>query len=221
MQATVYLCGPIAAVWNQRARTVPARERQPALAAARRRRPRALFPRPAAAALTALCVGGVTSAFVAPTALLHATITARTAVARQSPQAAAAGTEVYLRLGSSASGTYYPVTSARLADRTLSFGTSSVLLLGEMLRAAADGGRISQVSLAFRAPGPDGREATQLVDTFATATVTSLQEHLSGSPGGRVSLLLPAAGHLTGTSGALRQAGRSPCSPLRRPPRRT
>ncbi len=52
VQATVYLCGPIAAVWNQRARTVPARERQPALAAARRRRPRALFPRPASAALT-------------------------------------------------------------------------------------------------------------------------------------------------------------------------
>ena len=205
VQATVYLCGPIAAVWNYRARAVPAHERQPALAA-RRRRPRALFPRPAAAALTALCVGGVTSAFVAPTALLHATTTARAAVSPQSLQAAA-GTEAYLRLGSFASGVYYPVTSARLSDRTLSFGTSSVVLLGEVLRAAADGRRISQVSLAFRAPGPDGREATQLVDTFVTATVSALQEHLSGTPGGRVSLLLPAAGHPTGTPGAVRQAG--------------
>ena len=38
---------------------------------------RAPFPRPAAAALTALCVGGVTSAFVFPVPLLHATSVTR------------------------------------------------------------------------------------------------------------------------------------------------
>ena len=64
----------------------------------------------------------------------------------------AAGTEVFLKLGSSAA--YYPVTSAHLSDLALNFDTSSLALLGEVLRAAADGGRISHVSLAFRTAGP-------------------------------------------------------------------
>ena len=62
------------------------------------------------------------------------------------------------------------------------------MLLGEVLRAAAAGGRISHVSLAFRTPGPSGRPTTELVDTFATAAVTSFGEHLSGTPAGTVSL---------------------------------
>ena len=107
-QATVYLCAPIAAVWNLRAQSAPALEYRRGFAerrvrAARRRRAWARVPRPAAAALTALCVGGVTSAFVAPVALLHATTVAPRAVSAQS-LLGSAGTEVYLRLGSPASG---------------------------------------------------------------------------------------------------------------------
>jgi cellulose synthase/poly-beta-1,6-N-acetylglucosamine synthase-like glycosyltransferase len=218
VQATVYLCGPIAAVWNLRTQTVPVLAHRRRLAerrlaerrlpAQRRRRARALLPRPAAAALTAVCVGGVTSAFVFPVSLLHATTAARAAASPQSLQAAA-GTEIYLELGSStgAGHSYYPVTSAHLSNLTLSFDTSSLVLLGEVLRAAAGGGQISHVSLAFRAPGPDGRPATQLVDTFATAAVTSMQEHLSGTPAGSVSLLLPAASDVTSTPGTLQRTG--------------
>jgi len=214
VQATVYLCGPIAAVWNLRAQTVPGRERAHGFAdrrlrAQHRQRTRALLPRPAAAALAALCVGGVTSAFVAPVALLHATSTTRAAA---SPQSLQAGTEVYLKLGSSATGAgraYYPVTSARLSGLTLSFDTSSLVLLGEVLRAAADGGRIAQVSLAFRTPGPNGRPATERVDTFTTAVVTSFTEHLSGTPAGTVSLTLPAASDTASTPGPLQGAGPS------------
>jgi hypothetical protein len=213
VQATVYLCGPIAAVWNLRAQTAPGRARQHAFAGRRlrgvpRRRPAwAWVPRPATAALTALCVGGVTSAFVAPVALLHATTAARGAASAQSLEAVA-GTGVYLELGASGTGrAYYPVTSARLSGLTLSFGTSSLVLLGEVLAAAADGGRISRVSLAFRTPGPDGRPTTELVDTFAAATVTSVTEHLSGSPAGRVALLLPAASEVASTPGTLQHAG--------------
>ena len=213
VQATVYLCGPIAAVWNLRAQTAPGRARQHAFAGRRlrgvpRRRPAwAWVPRPATAALPALCVGGVTSAFVAPVALLHATTAARGAASAQSLEAVA-GTGVYLELGASGTGrAYYPVTSARLSGLTLSFGTSSLVLLGEVLAAAADSGRISRVSLAFRTPGPDGRPTTELVDTFAAATVTSVTEHLSGSPAGRVALLLPAASEVASTPGTLQHAG--------------
>jgi cellulose synthase/poly-beta-1,6-N-acetylglucosamine synthase-like glycosyltransferase len=211
LQATVYLCGPLVAVWNLRTQGVPGQEyrrrfAERRLRTQRRRRARALVPRPAAAALTALCVGGVTSAFVAPVSLLHATTVTRGAAAAQS-LAAAAGTEVYLELGTSATGTgraYYPITAAHLSDLTLSFDTSSVVLLGEVLRAAADGARISRVSLAFRAPGPDGRPATELTDTFAAATVTSVAEHLSGGPAGHVSLLLPS--HVASTPGPVPHA---------------
>jgi hypothetical protein len=201
-QATVYICGPIAAMWNLRAQAVPGPEYQRRFAdrrlrAARRRRAGwAPFPRPAAAALTALCVGGVTSAFVFPVPLLHATTAATrgAAVAR----AGSPGTQVYVMLGSSA---YYPVTSAHLSDRTLSFDTSSLLLLGEVLQAAADGGHVSQVSLAFRAPGAGGHPAAE---TFSAAVVTSFEEHLSGPPSGRISLLLPGG---SGAAGTRRDAG--------------
>jgi hypothetical protein len=209
LQATVYLCGPIVSVWNLRAQGVQGQERRRAFAerrlrAQRRRRVRALLPRPAAAALTAVCVGGVTSAFIAPAALLHATTVTRPAVTAQS-LLASAGTEVYLKLGSSTTGAgraYYPITSAHLSDLALSFDTSSLVLLGQVLRAAADeGGRITQVSLAFRTPGPDGRPTTELVDRFSTAVVTSFTGHLSGTPAGTVALTLPAASDTSSTPG--------------------
>jgi cellulose synthase/poly-beta-1,6-N-acetylglucosamine synthase-like glycosyltransferase len=225
VQATVYLCGPIAAVWNLRAQGVPAQEYRRGFAerrlrAERRRRARALVPRPAAAALTVLCVGGVASAFVAPVSLLHATKPTPRAMSAES-LLASAGNEVYLRLGSSASGAgrgYYLITSAHLSDLAastpgasaqvgLSFDTDSLVLLGEVLRAAAAGGRILHVSLAFRAPGPGGQPETGLVDTFATATVTSFTEHLSPTSAGRVSLVLPSASDVVSDPGALQHVG--------------
>ena len=140
----------------------------------------------------------MTSAFVAPVSLLHATTVPRGAASPQS-LLASSDTEVYLKLGSAATGlaaTYYPVTLAHLSDQAapapgrqaqvrLSFSSSSLELLGEVLRAAADGGRISHVSLAFRAPGVDGRAATELVDTFATADVTSFSENVFRHAGGQ------------------------------------
>ena len=199
-QATVYLCGPIASVWNLRAQAVPGHEFRRRFAKRRQRAQRrrraawAPFPRTAAATLTALCIGGVTSAFMAPASLLHATTIARAAPSPQ-PLPASAGTKVYLDLGSS----YYPITSARLSDLSLSFDTSSVVLLGQILRAAAGSERLSHVSLAFHAPGQGGRPATARVETFATAAVTSMAENLSGTPAGSVSLLLPPVSHTTST----------------------
>ena len=227
IQATVYLCGPIAAVWNLKAQAVPAKEsrrrfEQRRLAAQGRRRSWTRFPRPAAAALAALCAGAAASAFLAPVSLLQATSVAQgAAVSPQSLLAASAGTEVYLKLGSLTSGAgrvYYPVTSVQLSNLGastrnrparvgLSFATSSLVLLHEVLRAAADGGRISRVSLALRTPGQGGRPATELVDTFAAAAVTSYQADLSGTPGGSVSLVLPARSHPVSTPAGLRRAG--------------
>jgi hypothetical protein len=147
----------------------------------------------------------VTSAFVSPASLLHATRVARGAVSPQS-LLASAGTQVYLRLGSS----YQPITSAHLANLSLSFDTPSLVLLGEVLRAAADGGRVSHVSLAFRTPGPGGRPVTERVDTFATALVTSMAEHFSSTPTGSVSLLLSPGSDMTSTPGTLQHAGAFP-----------
>ncbi len=230
LQATVYLCGPIASVWNLRAQGLQGQEHRRRFAerrlrAERRRRARTLVPRPAAAALTALCVGGVTSAFVAPASLLHAVTVKRGAVSPQS-LLASTGTEVYLKLGPSTTGAgraYYPITPVHLsglaasspgssAQVGLSFDTSSLVLLGEVLRAAAGSGRISHVSLAFRTPGPGGRPATELVDTFATAALTSFSERLSGTPAGSVSLLLAAASDVASTPGTLQYVG--PFAPL-------
>jgi hypothetical protein len=130
---------------------------------------------------------------------------------------ASARAQVYLKLGSSApgaDGAYYPITSVQLSDLAassapvgLSFDTSSLVLLGEILRAAAHGGQISNVSLAFRTPGPRGRAATKRVDTFATVVVISMAEQLSDTPTGSVSLLLPVAGDVTSTPGTLQHAG--------------
>jgi hypothetical protein len=149
--------------------------------------------------------------------LLHTTAVARPAVSPQSG-AGSASTEVYLKLGSRTSGAdraYYPITSVHLSNLAASspaqvglrFDTSSLVLLGEVLRAASDGGRISHVSLAFRTPGPSGQPATELVHMFATAVVTSFEEHLSGTPTGSVSLAFPAWGRVDSTPGTLQRVG--------------
>jgi cellulose synthase/poly-beta-1,6-N-acetylglucosamine synthase-like glycosyltransferase len=216
-QATVYLCAPLVAVWNPRAKAAPAHRRglagRPEPAPRRRR---AALPRPAAAALTALFIGGLASLFVAPVSLLEATSEARGALSPGS-LLAISGAHVYLKVGSSG-GAYYPVTSVNLSDLAasspggwqplgLSFETSSLVLLDDVLRAAARGGSISNVGLAFRISGRGGRQVTERMDAFATAEVTSMSEQLSGKPTGTVSLLLPAAGDLTSPSDALQHAG--------------
>ena len=213
-QACFYLCAPIAAIWNLRAQHAdrPADRRA---SIEQRRRPRVLVPRPAVAALIALCIAGLASVFASPVPLLHAT----TLRGPLSPQSLlmSAGAEHYLKLGSEGPA-YYPITSVQLSNVAasspggtvrvwLTFKTSSAVLLGEVLRAAVDDGRLSNVSLAFRSPGVAGGPVTKLVDSFPTAVVTSMTAQLSGVPTGTVSLLLPAAGAATSTPGTAQQAG--------------
>jgi cellulose synthase/poly-beta-1,6-N-acetylglucosamine synthase-like glycosyltransferase len=226
VQGTVYLCGPVAAVWNVRAQGVPAGQRrrrfeQRRLRAERRRGAGIRLWRPAGAALAALCVGAATTAFLIPGSRLEAMASPR-AESPQSLLARSASTEAYLRLGSAAAGAgggYYAITSAHLsnlvpssrvtpAHLALSFDTSSLALLGAVLRAAAHGGRIPRVSLAVRSPGRNGRPATELAETFAASVVTSFAEHLSGASAGSVSLRLPAVGHVLSTPDVLHRAGR-------------
>src|ERR1700689_4417749 len=217
LQATVYLCGPIASVWNLWAVGVEAPEylqrfEKRRLRADRRRRSWTRLPRPAAAgaALAALCAGGAASAFLAPVPLLH-TAVLRHAESPQSLLADSASTQVYLKLGASTSGAYYFITSVSLstaaARAKLRFSTSSLPLLGEILEAAAAGGQVSHVSLAFRTPGLNGRPTTEFVDTFGAAAVASVKENLSGARAGTVSLALPAVSQVVSTPAALQRVG--------------
>jgi hypothetical protein len=95
-------------------------------------------------------------------------------------------------------GGYYRITAVHFSTTAMSVGlrfdTSSLGLLGEVLRAGEGSGVIRQVSVALRSPGgASGRPATEVVETFATAVVSSFDEHLSSKPTGTISLLLPAA----------------------------
>jgi len=221
-QGSVYLCGPIASVWNLWARGVPGHQFRRRFAEQRQRaqRRRATIPRPAAAALAALCVGGLTGAFLPPVPLLHATHPSQAAASRLS---LLAGSYTYLKLGSGTGGTYYPVTSVHLSNLgaapdpgasssatgapvELSFDTSSLPLLAKVLRADLHDGHIRPVSLAIRKPGPAGRPATQLVETFGRAVISSFTERLSDRMAGSISLLLSAS-HLVTAPAALRRAG--------------
>jgi hypothetical protein len=155
----------------------------------------------------------VASAFLAPVPLLH-TAVARRAETPQSLLASSANTQVYLKLGSASSGAdreYYFITSVQLSTGParvgLKFSTSSLTLLGEILRAAASGGQISQVSLAFRTPGLNGRPTTESVDNFGAAKVAAVKEQLSGAPAGTVSLTLPALSHVVSAPGQLQRVG--------------
>ena len=224
-QATVYLCGPIASVWNLWAQGVTADARQRRFEqwrsrAARGQRAWTRLSRPATATLAALCVGAATSAFLAPGSPL-ARSDGRGAPSPQSLLAGSATTQVYLKLGSPAAGgkrPYYAITSVHLsklmpsspttpAHVGLRFETSSLVLLGEVLRAAAEGGRIAHVSLALRTPGRSGRPATELVDTFGATVITSFTEHLSGTSAGDVSVMLPALSHVISAPGVLQRIG--------------
>jgi len=216
-QGSVYLCGPVASVWNLWARGVPHHEFRRRFAEQRlraQRRRRARMPRPAAAALSALCIGGVASAFLPPVPLLHTTSPSRSASLKT--LLADGNVEFYLKLGALTGirGTYYSVTGVHLSavaasspQVALSFQTSSLVLLGKVLRAGVHGDRIGRVSLAIRKLGPGGRPVTELVDTFGRAAVGSFAEHLSGQPAGNVSLVLPANSRLASTPAALGRAG--------------
>jgi cellulose synthase/poly-beta-1,6-N-acetylglucosamine synthase-like glycosyltransferase len=217
VQATVYICGPIASVWNLFAQGTPdveyrRRWEERRLREQRRRRPLAWLPRPAfGAILAALGAGGVAGALLLPVPLLSAT----TADASARTLASSAGTEVYLKLGSAAhgaQGTYYPLTTVHLSTGRkdglkLSFGTSSLVLLNDILHAAASGGQVQDVSVAFRAPGLNGKLTTESVDTFRSASVTSFKEQLSGSAAGTVALTLGTATGVVSTPGALEHVG--------------
>jgi len=207
-QGLVYLCGPIASVWSLWAQGVPGHEFRRRFEERRRRVTRqrrgfAHVPRRAATAMTAVCVGGLTSAFLAPVPLLHATATGLRGANEQS---LLAGQEVYLNLGTPTSG-YHRITSVHLSATSghvgLRFKTSSLALLSEVLRASGRNGTIQNVSLAFRSPDPGGRPRTELVETFTTADVGSFDEHLSGSPAGNVSLVLPVLSHVVRAPDAL------------------
>lgn len=219
VQALVYVCGPIASVWNLWAQGTPDTEyrrrfAEQQLRESRRRRPLAWLPRPAlGATLAALGAGAVAGAILIPVPLLSAT------TADDSPQslASSAGTDVYLKFGSAATGAqdrYYPITSVRLstaqgksARLRLSFSTSSLVLLNGILHAAAGGGKVSHLSLAFRASGVNGRLTTESVNTFGSASVTAFKEQLSGTPSGNVSLALAAAGKVVSAPDALKKVG--------------
>jgi hypothetical protein len=78
----------------------------------------------------------------------------------------------------------------------LRFKTSSLVLLAQVLQAGGGSGRIRNVSLAFRSPDASGRPMTELVETFGVADISSFDEHLSGTPTGTVSLVLPVLSHV-------------------------
>jgi cellulose synthase/poly-beta-1,6-N-acetylglucosamine synthase-like glycosyltransferase len=222
-QGTVYLCGPIAAVWNLWAQGVPEAERRRRFERRRQRAARGRLAwgrlsRPALSALAAVCIGAVTTAFLAPGSQLQQTA-ARRAASPQLLLASSASTQVYLKVGSAAIGAdggYAAISAVHLSGLVaasptapphveLSFDTSSLALLDAVLRAAATGGRISSVSLALRAPGTNGQSKTELIDTFASGAVTSFTESLAGMPAGSVSLVLPAISQVTSSPAMLQR----------------
>jgi cellulose synthase/poly-beta-1,6-N-acetylglucosamine synthase-like glycosyltransferase len=218
-QATVYVCGPVAAVWNHRAmRATRAGRRR--IAVGRPQRGGIRVPRPAVLTLSALVFAVLACTFVSPSVPLVSASTAAPGGPWPQSLIASARTQAYLKLGSSASSAgrvYYPITLvhlARVPDKEgrvgLSFSSSSGELLAEVMRAAASVGATSYVSIALRATGPGGRSLTRLVDTFSTVVVTSVSgaEPVHGSPTGgvspgTVSLLLPAASGVTDTPAGL------------------
>lgn len=108
-------------------------------------------------------------------------------------------TEVYVKLGFATSkrASYVPVTSVELADPpsspssprrfSLSFETSSLALLDEVLSDGRPGQQIPVLTLHVR-ESSSGGVANDMTDTFRKARVTSLNESLSGSPTGQVTL---------------------------------
>jgi len=225
-QATVYLCAPIASFWNLRAQRVPELEYRRRFEQQRVReesRPRRSYRLLGLAAVVAIAlgVGGMTGAFVAPVTLLRAVADKpRTDPARTLLQSNP--TEAFVKLGSASSeqAPYYPVTSVGLFQApyfsprspgrfSLTFDTSSLALLVELLRYDGLGREISGVTLVVREPDQKDRSAaTEVTYTFDRAVVTSFAGNLSGSLAGRVTL--SALGHELASPNAAGNLGTVP-----------
>jgi len=111
----------------------------------------------------------------------------------------ASTTAVYAEVGT-ARAISYPVTSVELSQPatsspksralfSLSFQTSSLALLDEILRGGVPGRGISVLTLIVREAGTGARASqTETRETFYKAVVTSFDENLSGLATGRVTL---------------------------------
>jgi hypothetical protein len=111
-------------------------------------------------------------------------------------------TDAYVNMGRTPSkpGAYYPVTLVGLsqpasssptvrAQLNLSFETSSLAVLDEVLRDGGPERSLSKLTLVIGKSTPSGRPGTtELTATFTKAVVSSFDETLSGSPTGKVTL---------------------------------
>jgi hypothetical protein len=223
-QATVYLCAPIAAMWNLSAERVPShayrnRFEQQQLRVERRGRPSFRLLGLAVVALLAVGLGAMTSVLVAPDGLLRATGIEPRSLSAQAVIDSSSDTQVYLSLGSALSkrAPYYPVAAVDLSQPLatsptspahLSFETSSLALLDNIFRDEGAAKGISSLTLAVRKPGAAGRLATtEVTETFQRAVVTSFDETLSGSPTGSVTMSLSASAYVLSSPKALGDVG--------------
>ncbi|MGO9584252.1 MAG: glycosyltransferase [Acidimicrobiales bacterium] len=235
LQGMVYSCAPIASLWNLRAQRVPVltyrRRFEERRLREARSRPLSRVLRPATATLLALGVGGVTSAFIAPAALLRATVVHHKAISVRALLSSSSDTEVYMKLApvSWKQAPYYLVSSVALSkpvsssptspvELSLSFETSALALLDEVMRDDSPGKAISALTLVIREPGRDGRPGTtEMTDTFYKAFVSSFDATLSGSPAGKVTLSLSSLGHVLTAPKVVGNLGPFPNAPLSSP----
>jgi cellulose synthase/poly-beta-1,6-N-acetylglucosamine synthase-like glycosyltransferase len=223
LQGTVYFCTPLAAMWNLRAQRVPALTYRHRFAKRRlrlenRRRPSLRVLSPVAAAVLALGVGVTAGVFVAPGTLLNANSVVHRVAVRSFPSV----TDVFVKLGSVSSrrAPYYSVSSVRLASYSpgpltgefeLSFHTSSMALLNELVDSARLGHPVPALTLVVQRPSASHRPATtEWTASFSKAGVTSFQEELSGSPSGSVTLSLVALSEVLASRQAVRDLGPLP-----------
>jgi cellulose synthase/poly-beta-1,6-N-acetylglucosamine synthase-like glycosyltransferase len=226
LQGTVYLCGPIASLWNLRAQRASAadyrqRHEERRLRRTARSRVWSRIPGVVAASVFAVGVGGITSALVAPASLIRASVVIHK---KLSPQSIvdSQGTEVYLRYGPDASqrgaSLYYPVTGVVLsqlesastgspAHFSLSFQVSSLGLLDEVVAHDRSASSAPLTLVVRRLAIGHKLAATELADSFESAKVTSFTESLSGPPAGIVWLSLSPFGHLLTSAKSLAGLG--------------
>ena len=206
VQATVYLCAPVASLWNLRVQRVHAltyrrRFEERGLRLANRRRGLGRVLGPAIATALALGVGGIASAFVAPVDLMHTNGLLKRAPLPRSLLNSPRTSQVFVSLGTSRSpeARFFPVSSVQLfqlasySSRTtqlgLRFGTSSLALLSEVLHTST--GKPPTLTVVIREPkGPENRAATEWAGTFSEARVSSFDEKVSKSVFGTVTLML-------------------------------
>ena len=227
VQGSVYMCSPIASLWNVRAERVSTldyrhRFEQRRLRQASRRRPSVRVVGPAIAAVLALGVGGLTGAFVAPATLMSASATVPRPVSAQSVLHLSQAMVAYVGLrqpSSKQQGPYYPVSSLELSKAApsstrsdggfvMSFDTSSTALLAAVSRDYSPASGMAALTVVVRKPASGTRPATtEMADTFDRPVVTSFSEVLSGSPAGAVTFLLPSTGQVLTSGRQVRTMG--------------